>query len=220
MKLNKVMALALSGLMAVSMLAGCSSDPSNGDGGNTEVTPPASNAVSVMNDAQSVVKFGADNDFESAVVAAAKDAKYTDVNGANYTASGVSDGDKVFASLEDKLPVADGMYASNSAIMSFNAAAPGTVTTQTTVYKVKNEGLTEEAALKLVADKMDMDDTYPTVVSQWNASTSKRDYYEVSYTGSVSIVTVNAADEGKTASAYYIAVQVTQSVARDAIVIG
>ena len=49
---------------------------------------------------------------------------------------------------------------------------------------------------------------------------SKRDYYEVSYTGSVSIVTVNAADEGKTASAYYIAVQVTQSVARDAIVIG
>ena len=45
MKLNKVMALALSGLMAVSMLAGCSSDPSNGDGGNTEVTPPASDAV-------------------------------------------------------------------------------------------------------------------------------------------------------------------------------
>ncbi|OUN74517.1 hypothetical protein B5G12_05095 [Faecalibacterium sp. An58] len=220
MKLNKVMALALSGLMAVSMLAGCAGDPSNGDGGNTEVTPPASNAVSVMNDAQSVVKFGADNDFESAVVAAAKDAKYTDVNSANYTASGVSNSDKVFASLEDKLPVADGMYASNSAIMSFKAAAPGTVTTKTTIYKVKNEGLTEEAALKQVATKMDMDDTYPTVVSQWNASTSKSDYYEVSYTGSVSIVTVNTADEGKTASAYYIAVQVTQNVARDAIVIG
>ena len=60
MKLNKVLALALSGVMAVSMLAGCSTDGK--DDGNTEVTPPTSNAVSVMNDAQSLVKFEANAD--------------------------------------------------------------------------------------------------------------------------------------------------------------
>lgn len=217
MKLNKMLALALSGVMAVSMLAGCSGAPSNGEEG-TEVQPTTSNAVSVMNDAQDVVKFAADSDFETALAAAAKDAKYTDVNGANYSAVGVATTDKVYASLAKKLPVSDGLVSSSAAQISFAGAAAGTVTTKTTLFKIENEGLTEEAALKLVANKMDMDDTYPTVISQWNAHDNKSEYYEASYTGSVSIVTVNAADEGKTASAYYIAVSVTQSIARDTIV--
>lgn len=44
MKLNKVMALALSGLMAVSMLAGCAGNPDGGDNG--EQPPVVDNTVS------------------------------------------------------------------------------------------------------------------------------------------------------------------------------
>ena len=57
MKLNKVLALALSGVMAVSMLAGCSNNSGNG-GQNGEEQPPVDDTTiaSVLNDEQ------ADND--------------------------------------------------------------------------------------------------------------------------------------------------------------
>lgn len=52
MKLNKVLALALSGVMAVSMLAGCSGNPGNG-GQEGEQPPVADNTIaSVLNDEQ------------------------------------------------------------------------------------------------------------------------------------------------------------------------
>ena len=51
MKLNKVLALALSGVMAVSMLAGCSNNSGNG-GQNGEEQPPVDDTTiaSVLND--------------------------------------------------------------------------------------------------------------------------------------------------------------------------
>ena len=53
MKLNKVLALALSGVMAVSMLAGCSGNSGNG-GQNGEGEPPVADTTiaSVLNDEQ------------------------------------------------------------------------------------------------------------------------------------------------------------------------
>ena len=51
MKLNKVLALALSGVMAVSMLAGCSGNPGNGDQEGEEQTP-ATGIVAVTNEEQ------------------------------------------------------------------------------------------------------------------------------------------------------------------------
>ena len=52
MKLNKVLALALSGVMAVSMLAGCSGNPGNG-GQEGEQPPVADTTIaSVLNDEQ------------------------------------------------------------------------------------------------------------------------------------------------------------------------
>ena len=47
MKLNKVLALALSGVMAVSMLAGCSNNSGNG-GQNGEEQPPVTNSVAAQ----------------------------------------------------------------------------------------------------------------------------------------------------------------------------
>ena len=57
MKLNKVLALALSGVMAVSMLAGCSNNSGNG-GQNGEEQCPATSLLLLLNgqDADNKVK--------------------------------------------------------------------------------------------------------------------------------------------------------------------
>ena len=206
MKLNKVLALALSGVMAVSMLAGCSTDGK--DEGNTEVTPPTSNAVSVMNDAQSIVKFEADTDFDAALAAAAKKAKYTNVSGAEYKADLATTSDAVYTELNKKLPVGEAL--STSAI-AFTGGSANKVTTKTVLYCVESNGLTEKAALEMIAADMKNSD-YPEIVS----ASSKN--YKASYTGNVSVVTVSATDGGKTETAYYIAVSVTQTIAKDATV--
>lgn len=52
MKLNKVLALALSGVMAVSMLAGCSGNPGNGGQEGEGETTVDTTVASVLNDEQ------------------------------------------------------------------------------------------------------------------------------------------------------------------------
>lgn len=211
MKLNKVMALALSGLMAVSMLAGCSNGTPNGEE-NNEGQNTTTNAVSVMNEAQDTVEFAVNSNFEAALNAAKAKVAYGDIKSLTFDVKGSGD-DSVYNAMKDKLANAEGLTTSK---LTFAAPAkPGDITTKTVIYKVESEGLSEEAALKAVAKAMDMD-KYPTVVYIGSAQAR----YEANYTGSVSIVNVTASDAGETASAYYIAVQVTQSVARDAIVTG
>ena len=86
MKLNKVLALALSGVMAVSMLAGCSNNSGNG-GQNGEEQPPVDDTTiaSVLNDEQAdndvKVNFTYSSSLETALqktlsVVAARDEKY------------------------------------------------------------------------------------------------------------------------------------------------
>lgn len=217
MKLNKVLALALSGVMAVSMLAGCKGETGNGDQ-NTEVQPTVSNAVSVMNDAQSAVKFAADTDFDAALAAAAKKALHANVAKAGYTASAagavVTDSDPVYKELDKKLTVYDNLNSSNYVFNNIAAAAdPGKTETKTILYVLNADGLSEKAALEQIATIMKADDDYyPETVTLSSPSGT----YEATYTGRVSVVTVNTADGGDTATAYYIAVSVTQHVARNA----
>ena len=209
MKLNKVLALALSGVMAVSMLAGCNGATSDGDE-DTQVQPTTSNAVAVMNDAQDLVDFKADADFDAALAAAAKKATQGAVEDATYVVANAQTSDEVYKELGKKLPI--GTPAIKSTDIDFSTiTGSNKTTTQTVLYYVKNDGLTEKAALEQIADKME-DTMYPELVS----SSSKN--YKASYTGKVSVVTVETSDAGKTASAYYIAVSVTQTIARDAVV--
>ena len=56
MKLNKVLALALSGVMAVSMLAGCSGNGGQEGEGDVIVTP-STGAAAILNDEQDKVEF-------------------------------------------------------------------------------------------------------------------------------------------------------------------
>ena len=71
MKLNKVMALALSGLMAISMLAGCAGDPNGGDNGeqppvaDTTVAGQLNDKLTEMN-LDEYVTFSYSNDVQNA----------------------------------------------------------------------------------------------------------------------------------------------------------
>ena len=72
MKLNKILALALSGVMAVSMLAGCSGNSGNGGQEGEEQVPGTTNAATVLNDtwdkdAKVVVNFTYSNSVETAL---------------------------------------------------------------------------------------------------------------------------------------------------------
>ena len=222
MKLKKIASLMLAGVMAVSMLAGCSGDGNKEEnGGNTEVKPTVSNAVSVMNDAQSAVKFEANSDFDAALAAAAKKAAHADVKDASYIKAQVENTTEVWKELEKKLDVDAGLIKQSDDIY-FNAKSEsaqkgGTSATVTGLWIVEADGLTEKAALEQIANdmkgKLKVNNTetekYPETVTLDGKA------YAATYTGNVSIVTVDTSDEGETATAYYIAVSVTQTLARN-----
>ena len=211
MKLNKMLALALSGVMAVSMLAGCSGAPSNGEEG-TEVQPTVSDAVTVMNDAQDYAKFGVDADLDAALKASAAKATFANINAAGYTLNDVldsADADKAYDALEGKLP--DDELTNSVAFDSVGDAARGKSITKTVLYRLNSNGLSEEAALKQFVNKqMSKASDFPESVKIDNK------YYDATYTGAVSVVEVTATDAGKTVSAYYVAVSVTQAISMSA----
>ena len=223
MKLKKIASLMLAGVMAVSMLAGCSGDGNKEEnGGNTEVKPTVSNAVSVMNNAQSAVKFEANPDFDAALAAAAKKAAHSDVKGAEYTVEQVVTSNDVSKELANKLDV-DANLINTGDDIYFNALKEsadkgGRSATVTGLWIVEADGLTEKAALEQIANGMKGQievsgtkyEKYPETVTLSDGT------YAATYTGNVSIVTVNTSDKGETATAYYIAVSVTQTLARDA----
>ena len=216
MKLKKIASLMLAGIMAVSMLAGCKTGTTTDDD-NTDVKPVASDAVAIMNDAQSAVKFDNDADFDAALAAAAKKATHSNVKSATYEITAVEN-DPVYKELAKKLDVDANLVAKDNDIF-FNALPEsankgGRSAMLTGLWKVEANGLTEKAALEQVAaemkGKIGDDEKYPETV------TLKDGTYAATYTGTVSIVTVNTSDSGETETAYYIAVSVTQTLARDA----
>ena len=219
MKLKKIASLMLAGIMAVSMLAGCKSGTTP-DNGNTDVKPVASNAVAIMNDAQSAVKFDNNADFDAALAAAAKKATHSNVKDATYEITAVEN-DPVYKELAKKLDVDANLVKKNDDIffngLNESADKGGRSAVLTGLWKVEANGLTEKAALEQVAatmkGKINGVEKYPATVTLAGANAGT---YAATYTGTVSIVTVNTSDSGETETAYYIAVSVTQTLARDA----
>ena len=220
MKLKKIASLMLAGVMAVSMLTACG-EGTKEDEGNTEVKPTTSNAVTVMNDAQSAVKFEADADFDAALAAAAKKAAHNNVSWVGYNVVPVykAEKDSVYDELVKKLDVDAGLVVDKNSDIFFNANVDGAQeggksATLTGLWKVEANGLTEKAALEQIASNMkgkalNGNEKYPETVTLNTDSKT----YAATYTGNVSIVTVNTSDKGETATAYYIAVSVTQTLA-------
>ena len=211
MKLNKVLALALSGVMAVSMLAGCKGGSANGEQGNTEQPVVSTDAVKVMNDAQKDVVFANNEALASALKAAVAKAKTTDIKDADYTATLVNNtvgkGKNIYASLNTKVTGLSTIAMSADSSYGKAVLSAGQETT-VNLYIIEADGLDEAQALKIVAKAMKTEE-YTDAYS----NTANNKDLKAEYTGAVSVEkVVKTNEDGDTHSAYLIAVSVTQTV--------
>ena len=223
MKLKKIASLALAGIMAVSMLAGCSNNGnnngnSNGDD-NTVITPSTTPVVDAVNKGQDVtndvkITFTADSKLDAALQKAVSvygtDSTTTELANAIYHMTGLesvsAEKDKVKAAYRDANGFCNGQlkYSDGDVYEKLN----GKVYTIFNVEEITSaNALSEEAALNIVAEKAD------SLIAQL-AKTSKEvktgeKYYSYSYDGNISMVSVTAID-GTTN--YYVAYVVNQTV--------
>ena len=213
MKLNKVMALALSGLMAVSMLAGCSNGTPNGEENGEQPPVVATDAASTMNKVQSTVKFESDPTLASVLAAAVKEAEYNTLKSANMNLNVVAT-DKVADYMMDNL---NGKYGFRKSSMDFAVTSGGavvgakadTTVTETVVYLCDDKGFSEEYMAAKLATNLNMGN-YPTTIYINNQP------YDTSYTGTVSIAAASSSMDGNSEAGYYIAVSITRTIAKDA----
>ncbi len=201
MKLNKILALALSGVMAVSMLAGCS----NNTNGDKDEQVPATGVVAAVNNGQTgdvKVTFTADATLDSqlskAINACAEKATEEDVQ-ANLEK--IIGGDIV--KLTGSLNVGD-------AFMPY-ASAMGKDTSKeivgVRVIKV-DANYSENAALNKIADKVDAITQNLVKNSLDKNAQINSKYAAYDYAGTVSMVETTALD-GTTN--YYAAIVITNN---------
>ena len=197
MKLNKVLALALSGVMAVSMLAGCSGNPANGEqGGEGEQVPATGVSVNVGNLIKAdldedvnidFVTFADDNDLDNAL-------DYTmgkvDVVEAlrGYMAFGtlqeLKADDTVYATMIDRVEATDGTWVSNIGDITVKTDGDGAKAVR--VYAI-SDAISEEVVEEYVAEDLMADipgyKHYDDSGDNW--------YYDYTVSVSMSSKTVN-----------------------------
>lgn len=210
MKLNKILALALSGVMAVSMLAGCSGKTDSGDEGNQ---PPvvATDIATIMNNYQDTIEFKTSTDQSNYLTSALKEVTYDDIKAATATATVVSD-DSVLTYLQKNMPGKAGVKTDAAAFVP----KKGQSSSQTLLYILDADKITEEYALISIVEDL---------VTTQGATMSLKDVvkdtqsYSAEYTGEVSVAKVSKTDaDGKNEeSAYYVLFTVTQTVGSTAL---
>ena len=197
MKLNKVLALALSGVMAVSMLAGCSGNSGNGgQNGEGEQAPATGVSANVGNLIKAdldedvnidFVTFADDNDLDNAL-------DYTmgkvDVVEAlrGYMAFGtlqeLKADDTVYATMIDRVEATDDTWVSNIGDISVETDGDGAKAVR--VYAI-SDAISEEVVEEYVADDLmgDIPDYkhYDSQGDNW--------YYDYTVSVSMSSKTVN-----------------------------
>ncbi len=215
MKLKKIASLALAGVMAVSMLAGCSGNGSNGEnnnGGNTVVEPGTSSIVTAFNDGQDKdnkvkVTFSSDASLDAALQKAGKEvgSSATALSVMRYVGSLMG---KSYDSLSDfaTADTKDGKIVDKQSktmigVMMFTSASYWT----------------EEDAINAAA--RNVDDVIATLATDNKNSNGKNDtvgkkYYTFDYTGTVSMVSV-AQESG--ATNYYVVYTITQTAAQQTV---
>ena len=198
MKLNKVLALALSGVMAVSMLAGCSGNSGNG-GQNGEEQPPVDDTTiaSVLNDEQ------ADNDvkvnftYSSSLETALQ--KTLSVVGGNESETTVE------SYLINVLDIDDEVTMGEFCGRKSNTHGGNEVGEQTAVVVIRDQtGKTEDGVAKEMYKKLSGDLT--NLDDEWlDTSVNEQIKWSFSYTGEVASVSVVEGTQTST----YVAVVVT-----------
>ena len=214
MKLKKIASLALAGVMAVSMLAGCSGNGSNGDnsnGGNTVVEPGTSSIVTAFNDGQDKdnkvkVTFSSDASLDAALQKAGKEV------GSSADAGSVVE---YVVNLMGKFYCPLDEFA-NADTRDREIVDKQSKTTIGVVWLGSAGYWTEEDAINAAA--RDVDDLIATLATD-NKNSNRDDnvgdkYYTFDYTGTVSMVSV-AQESG--ATYYYVVFTITQTAAQQTV---
>ena len=215
MKLKKIASLALAGVMAVSMLAGCSGNGSNGDnnnGGNTVVEPSTSSIVTAFNDGQDKdnkvkVTFSSDASLDAALQKAGKEVG-SSANERSVLHYVVSLMGKFYDSVND---------FADAETLDGNIADKQSKTTIGVMLLESADYWTEKDAVSAAA--RDVDDLIATLATDNKNSNGMDDtvgekYYTFDYTGTVSMVSV-AQESG--ATNYYVVFTITQTAAQQTV---
>ena len=214
MKLKKIASLALAGVMAVSMLAGCSGNGSNGDnnnGGNTVVEPGTSSIVTAFNNGQdednkAKVDFTSSSMLDAALKKAVENAgDDTAANTIQWLIYGLTG--------QGYTEATAGKYVLND----FNTAADVNGE-KVTMIEVKSyssrEYWSETAVLEQAA--REVDDVIADFKADTKDSTLKEGdpYFAYTYTGNASMV---AATQESGATTYYVAYTITRTAAEQKV---
>ena len=210
MKLKKIVSLALAGVLAVSMLAGCSGK-GTGNGGNGEVVIPSdSSIVSAVNNGQSVgnkvkINFTSDDGLDAALAKAV-----------TLTEGDLQENVEKLAGIANKLTQSNELFDDRTTDQVNDVVENKYVKDGTTYTKVVVEplpALTEEAALKMAADKIDEEVAKLVATTYRDSGNDKTEdgdnYLDFTYTGIVSMASVE--NYGNTT--YYVAYVINQTIA-------
>ena len=219
MKLKKIASLMLAGVMAVSMLAGCSGKGNGGDnnnGGNTVVEPSTSSIVKAFNDGQDEdnevkVTFSSDASLDTAlkkaIENAGEDAFKTTVSGDVYGSP--SD------DIEDYVGRLMGKTYNKALLDKTNTNKDGQSATVFDMYYVSSIIYwTEEDAVNAAARAMNEYIKNLKATTKEDGMKVGAKYYDFSYTGTVSMV--SAKQEGGS-TVYYVAYTITQTAAEQTV---
>ena len=190
MKLNKVLALALSGVMAVSMLAGCSGNPGNG-GQEGEEQTPATGIVAVTNEEQKDNKVNVPFEYSAELE--------DDLTLAVQVSGQAANENSVASKLATIMNVTDNGFGGLSGTLTNHAQNVGT-TTAIQIVKVTGNVI-ESVAMKTAAQKVN--GNLATLISE---SKDGDIVYKYGFDGDVAMISVDTVDGGVL---YYVAYVVT-----------
>ena len=212
MKLKKIASLMLAGVMAVSMLAGCSGKTEGEEKPGDDVTVvPETGIVAAVNDGQNAdndvkITFTSDSNLDALLNSAVKAFGETptsgelwqrilDLTGIEGGMSLISDGVHTYNGMADGWQVA-GYYDATKGYNEAEDDANGDVVTILETMVVNSrEKLSEEMAMKKLADDIDakISDLKATSYKKGTTKGGQK-YCDYSYTGNVSMVKVVEAD--------------------------
>ena len=201
MKLKKIASLMLAGVMAVSMLAGCSGKseekPGEEENNNNQATGVSSTFAGFLNGDR--IKFADNSTYQTFLSDAIKDADldYSDLSQVNATNWNTDD---VYTGIKHDFEMNVVDFAATR-VENFAEVNNNTDNTYMTVLQVPGE-VSRDIALKNVANKLDNALSNSNLV---NFNTNGGKQYNYAYTGSVSMQKV---EDGST-SAWYVLVTVS-----------
>ena len=202
MKLKKIASLMLAGVMAISMLAGCSTNGNGDDKGEEVVTGISADFASYLTN-QDKVDFADNANDQAALAKAVKNVEDSTIKNVTTLAD-------TALTAEPTKTVVSTLKANTSLILNqVNTNTVRNITEKTTyvvVYQAPGE-MKQSAVLAQAASKIDTTVSGLPENSLKGSETAGTKYYTYDYTGSVSVEKVST--KNGESSAWYVLVSVT-----------